>query len=128
MHLTPLEMFFVQEFCRSEGISPNTVNRLEVEKRAPGPVGFMTTVRPSSVPPELRFESRVFSSPRVAHIGPERFLCGMVLFFDEVTGMLDAIEGFAYGEEWPSVEEPVFWSEPNEQGLPTHGESPSKGR
>lgn len=29
--------------------------------------------------------------------------------------MLDAIEGFAYGEEWPSVEEPIFWSEPNEQ-------------
>jgi hypothetical protein len=34
----------------------------------------------------------------------------MVLFFDEVTGLLDAIEGFADGEEWPELEEPAFWS------------------
>ena len=75
----------------------------------------MTHVIPSSVPPELRFESRVFSPPQTANVGPDGVLCGMVLFFDEVTGMLDAIEGFVYGEEWPPIEEPVVWSEPNEQ-------------
>ncbi|TWI31379.1 hypothetical protein IQ26_04566 [Mesorhizobium tianshanense] len=35
----------------------------------------------------------------------------MVLFFDQTTARLDAIEGFVYREEWPSIEEPVFWSE-----------------
>ena len=88
-------------------------NGLQVKDRSRDPVGFMTTVILSSVAAELRFESRVFSPPQVAHIGPDQLPCGMVLFFDEVTGMLDAIEGFAYGEEWPSIEEPVTWSEPN---------------
>ncbi|MER8365432.1 hypothetical protein [Mesorhizobium sp. M1348] len=114
MHLTPLEVFFVQEFCRSAGISPVMMGTLKVKKRSRDPVGFMTTVTSSSVAPELRFESRVFSSPRVAYVGPDRLPCGMVLFFDEVTGRLDAIEGFAYGEEWPSNEEPFFWAEPDE--------------
>ncbi|QKD00450.1 hypothetical protein EB235_02345 [Mesorhizobium loti R88b] len=108
-------MIFVKEFCRSVGISPDTANELDVKDRNPDPVGFMTTLIPSSVPPELRFASRVFSPLWTAHVGPDRLPCGMVLFFDEVTGRLDAIEGFAYGEEWPSIEEPVIWSEPNEQ-------------
>ncbi|TPM27992.1 hypothetical protein [Mesorhizobium sp. B2-3-5] len=113
--MTPLEIFFVQEFCRSARISPDLVSVLKVKERSRNPVGFMTAIIPSSVAEELRFDGRVFSSARVAHVGPDRLPCGMVLFFDEVTGMLDAIEGFAYGEEWPSVEEPIFWSEPNEQ-------------
>jgi hypothetical protein len=110
MKLTPLEVFFVQEFCRSAGISPDTANKLDVKDRKRNPVGFMTEVIPSSVPPELRFASRVFSPLRTAHVGPDRLPCGMVLFFDEATGLLDAIEGFADGEEWPALEEPVFWS------------------
>ncbi|MER8559842.1 hypothetical protein NKJ73_04060 [Mesorhizobium sp. M0074] len=111
MHLTPLEVFFVKEFCRSAGVSPDMMRALKVKVRSRDPVGFMTRVTPSSVPPELRFESRVFSSLRVACVGPDQLLCGMVLFFDEIEGKLDAIEGFVYGEEWPSIEEPVFWSE-----------------
>ncbi|TKB76447.1 MAG: hypothetical protein E5W81_15185 [Mesorhizobium sp.] len=114
MHLTPLEVFFVQEFCRSAGISPDMMSALKVKERSRDPVGFMTRVTPSSVAPELRCESRVFSSPKVAHVGPDRLPCGMVLFFDEITGRLAAIEGFVYGEEWPSIEEPVFWAEPDE--------------
>ncbi|MER9230708.1 hypothetical protein NKI56_01140 [Mesorhizobium sp. M0622] len=111
MKLTSLEMFFVREFCRFAGISSDIASGLKVKDRSHDPVGFMTTIIPSSVPPELRFESRVFSSLRVACVGPDQLLCGMVLFFDEIEGKLDAIEGFVYGEEWPSIEEPVFWSE-----------------
>ncbi|MES0153223.1 hypothetical protein NKJ81_06475 [Mesorhizobium sp. M0018] len=111
MKLTSLEMFFVREFCRFAGISSDIANGLKVKDRSRDPVGFMTTIVASSVPPELRFESRVFSSLRVACVGPDQLLCGMVLFFDGIEGKLDAIEGFVYGEEWPSIEEPVFWSE-----------------
>ncbi|GLS36743.1 hypothetical protein GCM10010869_23340 [Mesorhizobium tianshanense] len=111
MKLTPLEMFFVREFCRVAGISPDKANSLEVKDRGRNAVGFMTTVIPASVPPELRFENRVFSSLRTACVGPDRLECGMVLFFDQTTARLDAIEGFVYREEWPSIEEPVFWSE-----------------
>lgn len=111
MKLTSLEMFFVWEFCRFAGISSDIASGLKVKDRTRDPVGFMTTIVASSVPPELRFESRVFSSLRVACVGPDQLLCGMMLFFEEIEGKLDAIEGFVYGEEWPSSEEPVFWSE-----------------
>jgi hypothetical protein len=114
MKLTPLETFFVQEFCRSEGISPGKADGLKVKDRSRNPVGFFTSVVPSSVAAELRSDSRVFSSPRVAHVGPDRLRCGTVLYFDEVTGMLDLIEGFVYGETWPSIEEPMFWSNEDE--------------
>ncbi|MER8700891.1 hypothetical protein [Mesorhizobium sp. M1273] len=94
MHLTPLEVFFVKEFCRSAGVSPDMMPALKVKERSRDPVGFMTRVTPSSVSPELRFESRVFSSLRVACVGPDQLLCGMVLFFDGIEGKLEAIEGF----------------------------------
>jgi len=111
MRLTPLEAMFVQEFCRFRAVAPLEVDGLRVLERAGNPVGFITTVDPFSVPDTLRWNHRVFRPHRIAVVGPEKIECGMLLFFDVDTAKLDAIEGFVYGERWPEVEEPAYWSE-----------------
>ena len=108
--LTPLERMFVEEFCRFAGIEVGIIERLVVLERNRNPVGFVTTIDPGSVPPQLNFGT-VFDTPRVAIVGPEHARCGSLLFFDGQTGALDAIEGYVYGDMWPEVETPAFWSE-----------------
>ena len=109
--LTPLERMFVEEFCRFATIDARQANSLRVSDRDRNPVGFMSAIERSSVPSGLRWTAGVFSTPRVAVVGPDRLLCGTLLFFDKETGFLDAIEGFVYGEVWPTDEAPAFWSE-----------------
>ena len=108
--ITPLERMFVEEFCRFVGVSTDQIDQLGVLERNRNAVGFITTLEPLSIPARLTFGT-VFNSPRVAVVGPEQALCGSLLFFDKRTGLLDAIEGYVYGDSWPEVETPVFWSE-----------------
>ncbi|MDP3898118.1 MAG: hypothetical protein Q8Q62_15730, partial [Mesorhizobium sp.] len=109
--LTPLERMFVEEFCRFTAIEGADTDQLRVLERDRNPVGFITTLDPMTVPGRLRWGARVFNSPRVAVVGPEKIECGSLLFFDKKTGALDAIEGFVYGEAWPDPEAPAYWSE-----------------
>ncbi|RJG43264.1 hypothetical protein D3Y55_02570 [Mesorhizobium sp. DCY119] len=111
MLLTPLETFFVEEFCRFIGYPSSEAGKLRVGERERSPVGFMTTILAASVPRALCWGHRVFDPPRIALVGPDSVKCGMMLFFDSVTGKLDSIEGSVFGEQWPSIEEPFFWSE-----------------
>ena len=108
--LTPLERMFVEEFCRFARIETAVIEQLRMLERNRNPVGFITTLEPLTLPAELIFGT-VFGSPRVAVVGPEQTLCGSLLFFDKKTGALDAIEGYVYGDAWPNVENPAFWSE-----------------
>ena len=109
--LTPLERMFVEEFCRFLGVPANHIDQLKVLERNRNPVGFMTEIDHRSVPAELCWGVNVFDTPRVAIVGPLGDMCGSLLFFDQQSGVLDAIEGFVYGEAWPEVEHPAFWSE-----------------
>lgn len=111
--LTPLERMFEEEFCRFSGLETRGMDDLRVSQRNCNPVGFMTMLDLRTVPAQLRWDFGVFDTPRVAVVGPDRMLCGSLLFFDKETRALDAIEGFVYGEAWPNVEEPLFWSETN---------------
>lgn len=101
---------FVEEFCRFAGIETSGVEQLRVLERNRNSVGFITTLEARSVPAQLTYGT-VFNSPRVVVVGPEQSLCGSLLLFDKRTGALDAIEGYVYGESWPKVETPFFWSE-----------------
>ena len=109
--LTPLERMFVEEFCRFAGIAPQCIDEVRVLDRNRNPVGFITEVDRNTVPAELRWGGGVFSTPRVAVVGPTAATCGSLIFFDRQTGVLDAIEGFCDGSAWPVPEEPAFWSE-----------------
>lgn len=109
--LTPLERMFVEEFCRFAGLETRGIDDLRVSERNRDPVGFMTKVDIRTVPAQLRWDFGVFDTRRVAVVGTDRMLCGSLLFFDKETRALDAIEGFVYGEAWPNVEAPLFWSE-----------------
>lgn len=108
--LTPLERMFVEEFCRFAGIETSGVEQLSVLERNRNAAGFVTTLEPRSIPAQFTYGT-VFNSPRVALVGPEQALCGSLLYFDKRTGALDAIEGYVYGDSWPEVETPLFWSE-----------------
>lgn len=101
---------FVEEFCRFAGIETSGVEQLGVLERNRNAVGFITTLEPLSIPAQLTFGT-VFNSPRVAVVGPEQALCGSLLFLDKRTGVLNTIEGYVYGDSWPEVETPFFWSE-----------------
>lgn len=118
--LTPLEFFFVEEFCRIVGISAEHIDQLRVLGRHRNPVGFMTEIDHDTVPQQLRWSGGVFDTLRVAVVGPEGATCGSLLFFDKTSGLLDQIEGYVYGEKWPETESPVFWSETERVGSGLH--------
>lgn len=109
--LTPLERMFVEEFCRFEGLDSRGLDEVRIIERNRNPVGFMTEMDPESVPDILKWSAGVFNTPRVAVVGPGQSLCGSLLFFNKTTGLLDAIEGFVYEDNWPEPESPIFWSE-----------------
>ncbi|HTV69543.1 MAG TPA: hypothetical protein VMF90_13495 [Rhizobiaceae bacterium] len=110
MELTPLEGLFVDEFCRFAKIANAATSKLRASGRSRSSVGFITTLDKATVPYELKWGARVFDTPRVALVGPAQEPCGSLLFFDLETGMLEAIEGFVFGDIWPAIEEPSHWS------------------
>jgi hypothetical protein len=110
LELTPLENLFVREFCRLAKIEDAVTGRLRASDRSRSSVGFMTTLDNATVPSELKWGVRVFDTPRVALVGPDQEPCGSLLFFNSETGILEAIEGFVFGETWPEIEEPSHWS------------------
>jgi hypothetical protein len=109
--LTPLERMFVEEFCRVRDADPSAADLLRVLERSSNPTGFIAEIAPSSVAEPLKWGDRVYDCHRIAVVGPEKHRCGMLLFFDEVSMKLSAIEGHVFGEEWPKLEEPAYWSE-----------------
>ncbi len=112
MELTELDSMFIREFCNATGKPEIELSRIKVTDRWRTGKGFFTELDPNTVPAELCFDERVYGgSLKVALVGPDRVKCGMVLFFDESTGLLDTIEGHTWGDDpWPSVETPARWS------------------
>jgi hypothetical protein len=110
LELTPLERLFVDEFCRFAKLENAVVGTLRASSRSQSPIGFLTTIDKATVPSELKWSVRVFATSRVALVGPAQEKCSSLLFFDSETGVLEAIEGFAFGDTWPLIEEPSHWS------------------
>ena len=108
--LTSLEHAVVSKFCGQQGLDVPNPHEFAVTFRDRNPVGFMTEI--SCVKP-LSYSRRAYEQIPDAvslAVGTE---IGFVLFFKD--GLLNAIEGYSHGEEWPEPEWPVRFREGSDQ-------------
>lgn len=103
--LTSLEYAVISKFCKQQGSDVPDADNFTVNWRDRNPVGFMTEV--SCVKP-LSYSRRAYEDiPNAISLHGTQI--GFVLFFEQ--GLLDAIEGFSYGEACPEPDWPVKFIE-----------------
>jgi hypothetical protein len=101
-NVTELEYAVLLKFCEAQNAFCPSKDEISVVSRKRSEVGFMTAVTCAK---PFSYSERVYEQIPPAMSLSDGTMIGFLLYFDN--GLLKAVEGFCYGERWPTPEWPV---------------------
>jgi len=105
VELNHFEIAALEQFCTLTDVKVSYLRDLEISNRDVTKAGFMTEFKENN----LLCEKRVFDLIPDAVSLPSETNVGFLIYFEK--GKLVALEGYVYGDEWPTKDNELKFSD-----------------